>query len=270
MTYATSTGRDATVTSDVEVAEPTTAPADAAHFLARALPEGHRTYAIGDIHGRMDLLTDLLKRIAADDAALATVPHKGLVFLGDFVDRGPDSAGVVDLVSSDPLPGFTTIALMGNHERLMLDFMADPEHAELWLINGGDTTLKSYGIKQWRGKSAELLREALLSAMPDQHREFLANLPLSHVQDPYIFVHAGVRPGVPIAEQKPDDLIWIREPFLRHPQPAEWIVVHGHTPAVEPDDQPHRIGIDTLAYRTGKLTAVRLEGAERAFLHTGG
>ncbi len=237
-----------------------------------ALPEGLLLYAVGDIHGRLDLLRSLLEQIEADAGAHADTRRRTLVFLGDYVDRGPDSRGVVaDLIESPP-KGFETHFLKGNHEAILLDFLEDAWHLEHWLVNGGQATMESYGVDTQalaRGAAhPEAWRQAFAKALPESHLRFFKNLHLSVTFGDYLFVHAGVRPGVPLAEQSEADLIWIRGPFLDHAGSFDKIVVHGHTPVRLPVILPNRIGIDTGAVFSDRLTALRLRGGGRDFLHT--
>ena len=237
-----------------------------------ALPEGLLLYAVGDIHGRLDLLRSLLKQIEADAAAHADARHRALIFLGDYVDRGPDSRGVVADLTEGQRQGFDTHFLKGNHEAILLDFLQNPWHLEHWLINGGQATMESYGVDTralaGRGAPPEAWRQAFAAALPQSHLRFFRNLKLSVAFGDYLFVHAGVRPGVPFAEQSETDLIWIRSPFLDHAGPFGKIVVHGHTPEPLPVIRPNRIGIDTGAVFSDRLTALRLKDGARGFLHT--
>jgi serine/threonine protein phosphatase 1 len=237
-----------------------------------ALPQGQLLYAVGDIHGRADLLRDLIAAIAADAAASGAAERRALVFLGDYVDRGPDSRAVVDVLLNGLPQGFETHFLKGNHEAMLLDFLRDATRLELWRVNGGEATMASYGLDVNRldlaRASAETWRIALAAALPTEHLAFFKSLKLSLSLGDYLFVHAGIRPGVPLAAQGEADLIWIRSPFLDHSGPFGPIVVHGHTPGNEPVTRPNRIGIDTGAVFTGRLTALRLEGSQRRFLQT--
>ena len=228
-----------------------------------ALPEGQRVYAIGDVHGCDDRLAALHRAVAADLAA-RPVPHALLVHLGDYIDRGPDSAAVLARIASPPLPGLPTINLMGNHEFMMLSALAgvDKEAPTHWLMNGGADSLLSWGISRTVPPTEWATR------IPRPHLLFLRDLGISHAVGPYLFVHAGVRPGVPLQEQTERDLLWIRDDFLSSTRSIEKVVVHGHTPEVAPYIGRNRIGIDTGAYATARLTAVRLFGAEAAFLET--
>jgi serine/threonine protein phosphatase 1 len=230
-------------------------------------------YAVGDIHGRADLLEALLTRIVAHAGRYPDF-RKVLVTLGDYVDRGPDSRGVVDRLLSPP-PGFETVHLMGNHEDLMLRFLSQPADGGVWFQNGGGATMESYGVAlgEWDIERAKPLRDALAAALPPAHLAFLRGLAPQHVEGDYFFAHAGVRPGVPLNRQDQDDLMWIREEFLRSTRDHGKVVVHGHSVAFKPEEypspeRPSRIGIDTGAYATGRLTCLALVGALRSWLYT--
>ena len=230
-----------------------------------AVPAGRRVYAIGDIHGRLDLLDAALARIAADDAARASAETE-LIFLGDLVDRGPDSAGVVErlrrLSAEEPRARF----LLGNHEEVfLLALTGDVRATRLFCRIGGRETLVSYGVspEEYERLSYEEVAERLAALVPSAHREFLGGFEHLVVLGGYAFSHAGVRPGVPLADQREEDLRWIREPFLDHRGMLEKVVVHGHTIREDVEFRRHRIGIDTGAYATGRLTVLALEGAER-------
>ena len=237
-----------------------------------SLPEGQLLYAVGDIHGRADLLDDMLRRIGDDAQASGPADEATLVFLGDYVDRGPDSRAVVERLL-DGLPvGFEIHFLKGNHEAMLLDFLEEPWRLEHWLMNGGEATMRSYGVDTERlmrlRAYPEAWRLAFAEALPEAHLEFFKNLKLSVSFGDYLFVHAGVKPGVPLAAQQEKDLIWIREPFLDCTEPFGKIVVHGHTPGKAPVTRSNRIGIDTGACFTNCLTALKLKNHSREFLQT--
>ncbi len=233
---------------------------------------GTRVYAIGDIHGRLDLLVQLHDLIAAD-ALGAAAQRRVLVYVGDYVDRGPSSADVIDLLLDRPLPGFEIVHLLGNHEDSLLRFPADLSVGPSWLHYGGVETLLSYGIgipaNAWRDEhTLRWLQAEVRRRVPRRHLEFMRDMPLTHAEGDYLFVHAGIRPGVPIESQEPEDLLWIRGEFLHSPLDHGKIIVHGHTITEMPDMQPNRIGIDTGAFYSGRLTCLVLDGADRWFLQT--
>ena len=232
-----------------------------------SVPDGTCVYAVGDIHGRHDLLCDLQRRIARD-AAGRDARRRVVVYLGDYVDRGPDSRAVIETLATAPLPGFESVHLRGNHETLLLDFLDDVAVAPLWFLNGGDCTLESYGVPVGRGDSLDDLQAAFRAALPPAHKAFLDGLALNHVEGGYAFVHAGIRPGVPLAAQAEEDLIWIRDEFLDATADHGHVVVHGHSIALQPDVRSNRIGIDTGAFMSGTLTALVLDGAAHDFLQT--
>ena len=237
------------------------------------VPDDCRVYAVGDIHGRFDLLTALHGHIV-DDAAPATAGRKVLVYLGDYVDRGPWSFEVVDMLIEAPLEGFEIVHLKGNHEDFLLRFVEEEnlEEADLWFINGGDATLHSYKVPlltlPFGLAELETARRAFLAALPPSHMTFFQGLKMFHVEGDYLFVHAGIKPGVPLDEQNEEDLLWIREEFLDSDAAFGHMVVHGHTPAAETDVRPNRIGIDTGAVFTDRLTCLVVEGDSTRFLHT--
>jgi serine/threonine protein phosphatase 1 len=235
-------------------------------------PAGRRIYVVGDIHGRADLLRQLHGIILADAGAHRT-RQRVVVYLGDYVDRGLESRQVLDMLLDEPLHGFEQVHLLGNHEQAMLDFLEDPAIGPAWLYYGGAATLYSYGINAQARPPEGAERFAHLSAelgqlLPSRHVRFLRRLSLYHMEGDYLFVHAGIRPGVAIERQKADDLLYIRDEFLNFREPHERIVVHGHTITNDPDVRPNRIGIDTGAFATGRLTCLVLDGPERRFLQT--
>jgi serine/threonine protein phosphatase 1 len=226
-----------------------------------AAPQGLGLYAIGDIHGRDDLLAALLAAIRADAAGR---DHNLLVCLGDYVDRGPESAAVIERLSQFHAGDFAFVPLRGNHEHLMLEFLADPDEGGPWLANGATATLASYGVTVGPGWPErfryESLRDQLAHNLPDHHRRFIDTLATSHAVGDYLFVHAGIRPGVPLERQDAHDLMWIRGPFLRATESFGPLVVHGHTITPESELRPNRIGIDTGAFASGRLTALAVVG----------
>jgi len=232
--------------------------------------DGYRVYAIGDVHGRLDLLDGLLAQIADDHRNRADGAKPLLILLGDLIDRGPDSRGVVERVLSGPLPGFQTLTLCGNHEEALLRLLdeAEPGLLERWLHFGGDACVTSYGDDPVR-LSAMAEPDAiarLRELIPATHQEFLRSLADTFRFGDYLFVHAGIRPGIPLQRQQPADLRWIREPFLSDPRDHGLVVVHGHTISDEPDVRLNRIGIDTGSYRQGVLTSLVICGNELSWL----
>ena len=237
---------------------------------AAELPPGERVYAIGDVHGRLDLLDTLLADIDADNAARPPVATT-LVFLGDLIDRGPRSAEVVERLRRLAAERPGTRFLLGNHEEVFLAATEGGERALRGFCKiGGRETVLSYGVDQQRYErmSYEELGAALATVVPPEHRAFLRGFEDMVVLGDYAFVHAGVRPGSPLCSQSKADLRWIREPFLEHRGRLEKLIVHGHTITPEVEWRAHRIGIDTGAYDTGRLTALGLEGGERWLIQT--
>ncbi len=237
------------------------------------VPDGTRVYAIGDIHGCLDQL-QALHRMILEDAAEAEAERLVVVYVGDYIDRGLDSMGVVDHLIGAPLPGFEAVYLRGNHEDFLLEFLEDPRRIGSWMMNGGTSTLSSYGVGLSEVASTtdrrNALRGELKFKMPEAHLAFYQDLRLWHIEGDFLFVHAGIQPGVPLEQQAPSDLMWIREPFLNSTEDHGKIVVHGHTPMREPELRTNRIGIDTGAVYDGALTALVLEGKDHRFLQTRG
>lgn len=235
------------------------------------VPEGTRVYAIGDIHGRADLLRALRDKIV-EDARRAPIARKVVVYLGDYVDRGLESRQVVELLVDAPLEGFESVHLKGNHEAFMLDFLDDASMGPAWFANGGLATILSYGVGLGEGaragERAEHAQAAFRAALPPRHKDFLDALPYMHMEGDYAFVHAGIKPGVPLERQSPQDLMWIRQEFLSSTVLHPKMIVHGHSIHFTPEVKTNRIGIDTGAYATGALTCLVLERAKRDFLHT--
>lgn len=231
---------------------------------------GPLVYAIGDIHGRYDLLYELLKAITRD---LLRVRHRVtpiFIFLGDYIDRGPNSKEVVQTLIEMMAGGDLDIrCLRGNHEQAMLDFIDGVSGAEGWLLYGGLDTLASYGALP-RCRQPQIdpnqVRASLSSRLPQSHEMFIRSTQLVTAVGDYLFVHAGLRPNVRLQSQHPHDLLWIRDEFLRSKRMLEQVVVHGHTPELKPHFDARRIGVDTGAYLTGTLTAARLEGAHQSVI----
>jgi len=236
-----------------------------------AIPDGRRIYAIGDIHGRRDLFDELIDRIMADHAARPPAPLE-IILLGDLVDRGPDSCGVIARAIRLAGEVDQLRCLLGNHEEVFLQAVTgEPKALRFFLKIGGRETLASYGIagQEFVEADFEELARLIAERVPASHVDFLKGCEdLIEVGD-YVFVHAGIRPGVALDEQKPADLRWIREPFLNHRSSHGKIIVHGHSITEDVDERPNRIGIDTGAFASGRLTAVALEGATRRYLQTG-
>jgi serine/threonine protein phosphatase 1 len=223
------------------------------------IPPGQVVTAIGDVHGHLALLEPILARAESRAAAEPASRHV-VVLLGDVVDRGPDTRGVVERLCRG-VRGCELVTLRGNHEDAMLAFLTGGEERMHWLSYGGIETLLSYGVElpdRLTRAQEDDIRRALADRLPAHHRTFLEAMPLSVTIGDYLFVHAGVRPGRSLADQSPDDLVWIREPFLSWREPFEKVVVHGHTPVREPELLPNRINLDTGAFATGQLTAAVL------------
>lgn len=238
---------------------------------AYAGPAGTRLYAVGDIHGRRDLLDELLTLIE-DDILAHPVPKAALVFLGDYIDRGPASAEVIERLCSLKTFPAQALFLLGNHEEVLLRVLAgEPGLAYDWLTFGGDACAASYGVNpiELTAMDEDRIAKTLSAAIPPSHVAFLKSCGDTFRFGDYLAVHAGIRPGMPIEDQLPKDLRWIRQPFLSDAQDHGYMVIHGHTITDGIDMRANRIGIDTGAYRTGKLTAAVIEEAELRFLTTG-
>ena len=231
---------------------------------------GWRAYAIGDVHGCLDLLDRLLADIANDHVVRG--PARGLiVLLGDLIDRGPDSAGVLKRLRDLDFPGFQVVGLAGNHEEVLLKILAgDPTEVAGWLRFGGAETLQSYGAdpKALEALSPAAAQRRIADIVPREDRHFLEGLADSMRFGDYFLVHAGIRPGVQPDQQTLRDLRWIREPFLTDARDHGMVVVHGHTISETVEEVGSRIGIDTGAYATGRLTALGIEGDKRWLIDT--
>jgi serine/threonine protein phosphatase 1 len=233
----------------------------------RPAPPDHLIYAVGDIHGCLDQLDRLLTAIRAD----AKGERAEIVFVGDYIDRGPDSRAVVErLINLDFPTGLKSTFLKGNHEQVLLDFLAGDEIGDQWVQFGGADTLASYGVTPPSGSATQEkwseIRRDLQLALPESHLQFYRETQICAERGCYLFVHAGVNPDTPLTEQTERDMMWIRDPFLYDERALDRIIVHGHTPEEKPFCDNRRIGIDTGVYATGVLTAVRLQGRRVRFL----
>lgn len=237
------------------------------HYLDARAPEGMRLYAIGDVHGRLDLLTRMHETITAEIERDGPADWR-IVHLGDYCDRGPDTKGVLDFLTGASRRDPRIVALAGNHDAGMLDFLERPETDGLFALYGGRQTARSYGVDiSFTDRTTMLAGHAeLLAAIPDSHFDFLRTLPRSACWGDYFFCHAGVRPGIPLEQQDPEDLIWIRQPFLGFPGLLPKVVVHGHTPVSEAEVLAHRVDVDTGAVVSGKLTAFVAEEDRKRLL----
>ena len=238
------------------------------HKPARhALPPGERVYAIGDIHGRLDLFDELIHAIERDDMESPPPGRTTVVLLGDLVDRGPSSAQVIARAREWQVRRPVRI-LAGNHEEMFLDAFESTEILRHFLKHGGRETLISYGLSErtYNNVTLENLRQMMAGLVPQHDRDFIAGFEDYVTIGDYLFVHAGIRPEVPLEEQQRRDMLWIREPFLRYEEAHPYMVVHGHTIFETVDEAPNRIGIDTGAFRSGVLTAVVLEGDKRRYI----
>ncbi|QGM99224.1 metallophosphoesterase family protein [Methylocystis parvus] len=231
------------------------------------LPEGVRIYAVGDIHGRADLLEQAFIRIEAHKR-VRPIANSIEIYLGDYIDRGPHSRNVLDqMIARATEPN--VVALIGNHEEFLLQSLQDGEAFPDWMRYGGRETLLSYGVPaplEASSRRLEETRRLMKDALPKSHIHFLESRPLSYSYGGFFFVHAGVRPNVALEAQRRSDLLWIRDEFIGWSGALPAIVVHGHTPVRTPRVEPYKINIDTGAYVTGRLTCLVLEGATRAFL----
>jgi serine/threonine protein phosphatase 1 len=237
---------------------------------SQEIPAGQRVYAIGDIHGCAALL-DRMHQCIRDDLARHPVAEPGIVYLGDYCDRGPDSRGVYERLATPDADLPPAIPLKGNHEEMFQQFIRDPEMFPGWRDLGGLETLASYGVDPkllLMKRDFKAARDVLLARMPEPHRTLIDGLATSFQWGPYYFCHAGVRPGVPLNRQVPTDLLWIRHQFLSSQADHGRRVIHGHTPCDEPEVRPNRINVDTGAYATGRLTAVVLDASGVRWLRT--
>lgn len=232
------------------------------------MPPDQRVYIVGDIHGCASLLERLLVTIELD--AAGGPPKRRLVFVGDYVDRGPNSRAVIERLLNPP-EGFETHCLRGNHDQAVLDFLNDPLFYRVWKSYGAQETLLSYGVRPPRFDDAQSINaswDEFAAALPETHLRFLESLEYSWEIGDYFVAHAGVRPGTALTAQAPQDLLWIRDEFLSSQSDFGKVVIHGHTPFDGVVKRKNRIGIDTGAYGTGRLSAVALEGQTVRVLHT--
>lgn len=233
-------------------------------------PRGHRAYVVGDIHGRLDLVDRLLDKIHADLAQRRSA-KTSLIFVGDLVDRGPQSSQVIERLRTYRRPGVKTVFLLGNHEEVLLRILAgDTSLIDKWQRFGGRECLESYGVDPAKLRALEPAEAlcAIRRAIPSGHVEFLRSFHDTCRFGDYLLVHAGIRPGVELHQQRQNDLRWIRQPFLFDDTDHGFVVIHGHTISAEVEERANRIGIDTGAYRTGKLTALVIDGTERRLIDT--
>ncbi|WP_440409049.1 metallophosphoesterase family protein [Neorhizobium petrolearium] len=239
---------------------------------------GGRVYAVGDVHGQADLLAAMWIAIA-EDMKRHPADRALIIFLGDLIDRGPDSAGVVEAIIRAQerwRDGIEIMCLRGNHDHWLATFLTDPSVLSAWAVKGGLETLVSYGLKEGDilagvadiGR-AVALQQMFAAIIPIRHKEFMLSLPLWHDDGDYFFAHAGVDPDRPLADQRFEDLTWIRDKFLLSQKNFGKVVVHGHTPRQEVESLPNRINVDTGAYMRQVLSCVILEGAERHLLQVG-
>ncbi|WOH67157.1 metallophosphoesterase family protein [Bradyrhizobium sp. BWA-3-5] len=228
-------------------------------------PADTRIYAVGDIHGRADLLSEITSRID-DDIRRRPVPHTVEVYLGDYIDRGPHSKEVIDLLAIR-LVANHAVCLRGNHEAVMEGFLQEATILPYWLQLGGTETLASYGIELHDDNETALdVHRRFVDAFPRAHELVMQCMRHQFICGDFLFVHAGIRPGIPLDQQDINDLIWIRDEFLDSTRKHERFVVHGHTPVPHPDIRHNRINIDTCAWRTGSLTCMAIEGSTVLFL----
>ncbi|MFN0220011.1 MAG: metallophosphoesterase family protein [Hyphomicrobium sp.] len=232
------------------------------------LPNGVRVYAVGDIHGCLDQL-QRLESLIDQHAAAHPVSETHIVYLGDYVDRGPKSAEVIEYLNGVRWAGVTRQFLKGNHEAMLENFLADARSGVAWRQLGGLETMISYRVdvsQSIASGKVDDLHAAFLKVIPSKHLVFFDKLALSWSFGDYFFCHAGVKPGVPLEKQSPDDLLWIRDEFLASSEDFGKVVVHGHTPVAAVAQHPNRINVDTGAYATGVLSCLILEGDRRSIM----
>lgn len=236
------------------------------------VPDGLRIYAVGDIHGRMDLLQSLNEKMR-QDLERNPVGQSLEIYLGDYADRGADSRAVIDYLASDQRICDERVCLKGNHDKILLTFLEDSSVLIDWRDLGGLETLYSYGVSPPMTRDPEQAAECqarLINVIPENHVAFLRDLPLTAEFGSYLFVHAGIDPDKDLDRQEENDLLWIRDPFLSSRRDFGVIVVHGHTPQSQYEHLPNRINVDTGAVLSGRLTCAVLEDDTVRFLQTGG
>lgn len=238
---------------------------DGVHFLDASGPDGTRLYAIGDVHGCIGQLETMLDLIDAE-IERDGVEDWRIILLGDYCDRGPDVRGVIETIIARQAADPRIIALAGNHDDGLLDFLAEPRAESLFYRYGGVATARSYGVTLNAGDLRER-RDELLDAVPPQHLDFLRNLPLSAEFGDFFFCHAGIRPQVPLDQQVREDLTWIRDAFLDWPHLHPKVIVHGHTPVDAAELAPNRVNVDTGAVYRGTLTALVVDGTTKRLIH---
>ncbi|RWE73463.1 metallophosphoesterase [Mesorhizobium sp.] len=246
------------------------------HYLDARGPDGVRLYAIGDVHGRLDLLTAMHRRIESE-LVYAHASDWRIIHLGDYVDRGPDSRSVIDFLIEARKRDPRNIMLAGNHDIGMLEFLAHAEPDGLFMNYGGVQTAQSYGVDlvrdaHWYGKAGAVARghAALVKAVPRSHVDFLQSLTFSASFGDFFFCHAGIRPSVPLDHQNQQDLIWIRDAFHDHPGLFSKVIVHGHTPVPEAEVKANRVNVDTLAWKSGTLSALAVNGGDKQIIDVQG
>jgi len=238
------------------------------HHLDARAPEGIRLYAVGDVHGCYDLLVAMHRAIMAE--ILRDRPEDWrIIYLGDYTDRGPDSRSVVEFLSKVVAQEPRVVALAGNHDVGLLEFLATPDPYGMFALNGGAETLRSYGVvPDFSRRGVVRTHQEFAEAMPEAHLAFLRSLRFSVTFGDFFFCHAGIRPEIPLEQQSPDDLVWIRREFHAYPQLHPKVIVHGHTPVSKAEVLPNRINLDTGACFGGPLTALAVEGREKRLLKT--
>lgn len=237
------------------------------NYLDASGPAGVRIYAIGDIHGRHDCLSQMHRLIEEETRAAPDTDWR-VVHLGDYCDRGPDTRDVMERLIEVTAADRRVLALRGNHDQAFLQFLEGRGSPMLFVNFGGETTARSYGVRaDFSSPSAlEETRRRLNAAVPESHREFLRSLPYAATLGDFFFCHAGIQPQVPFDKQDHETLLWIRDEFLDWPLLHPKLIVHGHTPVPQPEVRSNRVDVDTMAFHTGRLTALVIEGSDKRFL----